>query len=297
MAFNGFEARLAESAAAATAMLDALLAPAPGPRGRVIEAMRYSALDGGKRFRPFLVLASAELLGAPRERALRVGAALEMVHCYSLIHDDLPAMDDADLRRGRPSNHKAFGEAVAILAGDGLLTYAFEVLAAPDTHPDAAVRLRLVLELAQASGCEGMVGGQMIDLSPDRDSLDLAGVAELQALKTGALIRYGARAGAILAQASDQDVAALDAYASDLGLVFQIADDILDVTASTEALGKPAGQDEGNEKATFVRLLGLEGAKAEARRITARAQSHLERFGPRAALLAEAAQFALDRPS
>lgn len=292
---DGFEAQLAQMADLATAALNRLIAPVEGPRGRVVEAMRYSALDGGKRFRPFLVMASADIYGAPRSRSERAAAALEMVHCYSLIHDDLPAMDNAELRRGRPSLHKAFDEAVAILAGDGLLTLAFEVLAESETDPDAQVRMRLVLELAKAAGCDGMVGGQMIDLSPERNGLDLAGVAELQALKTGALIRYGARAGAILGRASAEEEMALDAYASDLGLVFQIADDILDVTATTESLGKPAGQDEGNEKATFVRLLGLDGAKAEAQRITDRAISALARFGPAAEPLRDAARFALAR--
>lgn len=294
---HGFDQTLREIAAATTATLDALIAPIPGPRGHVLEAMRYSALDGGKRFRPFLVCASCDALGGARAGALRVAAALEMVHCYSLVHDDLPAMDNADLRRGRPSLHKAFNEAVAILAGDGLLTFAFEVLAEPATDADANVRLRLILELAQAAGCDGMVGGQMIDLSPERDGLDLDGVAHLQALKTGALIRYGARAGAILGRASPAQEAALDAYASDLGLVFQIADDILDVTATTEALGKPAGQDEGNAKATFVRLLGLAGAQTEAARITERAIAHLDGFGPRADVLREAARFVLVRES
>lgn len=292
---QGFDDSIREIAAATTAMLDALIAPVSGPRGRVLEAMRYSALDGGKRFRPFLVCASCTILDGPRAGAVRVAAALEMIHCYSLIHDDLPAMDNADLRRGRPSLHKAFNEAVAILAGDGLLTLAFEVLAEPETDADASVRLRLILELAKAAGCAGMVGGQMIDLSSERDGLDLAGVAQLQALKTGALIRYGARAGAILGRATPDQEAALDAYASDLGLVFQIADDILDVTATTEALGKPAGQDEGNAKATFVKLLGLEGAKAEAARITARAIAHLDGFGPKAKTLRDAAHFVLSR--
>lgn len=295
MTAHGFEAQLMDLAAQATAALDRLIPPAPGPRGRVLEAMRYAALDGGKRFRPFLVLASADIWNVPRSRSERAAAALEMVHCYSLIHDDLPAMDDADLRRGRPSVHKAFDEAVAILAGDGLLTLAFEVLAEEATDPDPGVRLSLIRELALASGCAGMVGGQMIDLSPERDGLDLAGVAELQALKTGALIRYGARAGAILGRATLEEQAALDAYAADLGLVFQIADDILDVTATTESLGKPAGQDEGNAKATFVRLLGLEGARTEAARITDRAIASLERFGPAAEQLREAARFALLR--
>lgn len=294
---SNFDRQIREIATETTAMLDVLLAPVAGPRGRVLEAMRYSALDGGKRFRPFLVVAGADLLGGVRLGALRTAAALEMVHCYSLIHDDLPAMDNADLRRGRPSLHKAFNEAVAILAGDGLLTFAFEVLADAATHADGDVRLRLILELAKAAGCEGMVGGQMIDLSQERDGLDLAGVANLQALKTGALIRYAARAGAILGRASPAQEAALDAYASDVGLVFQIADDLLDVTATTEALGKPAGQDESNAKATFVKLLGLQGAQAEAARITERAIAHLDGFGPRADVLREAARFVLVRES
>ncbi len=296
-AADALSAEMKDIAAAASATLDQLLAPVAGPRGRVMEAMRYSALDGGKRFRPFLVVASSDLFDVPRASSLRVAAALEMIHCYSLIHDDLPAMDNADLRRGRASNHKAFGEAVAILAGDGLLTYAFEVLAAPATHPNAEVRLRLIGELARGAGVDGMVGGQMLDISDHRAQFDMAGISELQRLKTGALIRFGCRAGAILAQAPYDALTALDKYALDMGLAFQVADDILDVTTSTEALGKPSAQDEDNDKATFVRMLGLERARAFAQELVESACAHLDVFGSRGAMLAEAARFSVNRSS
>lgn len=296
-AADALSAEMKDIAAAASATLDQLLAPVAGPRGRVMEAMRYSALDGGKRFRPFLVVASSDLFDVPRASSLRVAAALEMIHCYSLIHDDLPAMDNADLRRGRASNHKAFGEAVAILAGDGLLTYAFEVLAAPATHPNAEVRLRLIGELARGAGVDGMVGGQMLDISDHRAQFDMAGISELQRLKTGALIRFGCRAGAILAQAPYDALTALDKYALDMGLAFQVADDILDVTTSTEALGKPSAQDEDNDKATFVRMLGLERARTFAQELVESACAHLDVFGSRGAMLAEAARFSVNRSS
>ncbi len=278
-----------------TAMLDTLLPPVQGPRGRVIEAMRYSALSGGKRLRPFLTVTTAELYDTERTQALRTAAALEMIHCYSLIHDDLPAMDDADLRRGKPSVHKQFDEATAILAGDGLLTLAFEILASPETHKDSTVRSRLVTELAIAAGAAGMVGGQMIDLSNDREGLDLDGISELQKLKTGALIAYGCQAGCILGQGSGEDRAAFKAYTEDLGLAFQIADDILDVTGTEEELGKPAGQDETMNKATFVKLLGLEEARNRADALVKSACAHLSRFDERADPLRDVARFIVTR--
>lgn len=290
-----FEVRIKESAGLIEGALNEFLPKRAGPLGRVVDAMRHSALDGGKRLRPFLVIAAADMFDAPRARSVRVGCAIEMVHCYSLIHDDLPAMDDSDLRRGRPSVHKAFDEATAILAGDALLTQAFEILAEPGTHPDAEIRCRLALELARGAGKSGMVGGQMIDIYAEQKSFDLAGIEELQSLKTGALIRFSAIAGGILGGAADDEIAALDAYAQDLGLAFQIVDDLLDAFGDAEALGKPVGQDADMDKATFVKLLGADGARAEARRLVLRCKSRLERFGARGEALAGAADFVFAR--
>ena len=288
---------LRDAAAAVTAELDRLLAPVAGPQGRVLEAMRYASLGGGKRLRPFLVLECARLFGVPEASALRAGAALEMVHCYSLVHDDLPAMDDSDLRHGRASAHKAFDEATAILAGDGLLTLAFGVLAGPDTHPDAAVRCALVAALARAAGPHGMVGGQMIDISPERSALDLDGIKHLQSLKTGALISFACEAGAILGRAEQAERDALLGFAGDLGLAFQIVDDLLDAEGSAEDLGKPTGQDEALGKATFVGQLGIEGARAEATRLVKDACARLEIFGEKGSLLRATARFVLERRS
>ncbi len=286
---------LARRAEAVTRRLDALLAPVGGPRGRVVEAMRYSALAGGKRLRPFLVMESASLFDVDPEHALHCAAAVEMIHCYSLIHDDLPAMDDSDLRRGRATAHKEFDEATAILAGDGLLTEAFAVLASPRCHPDPSIRSDLIAGLAQASGAAGMVGGQMIDIAPGRDALDLAGITNLQALKTGALITFACEAGAILGRADDKAGRALRLYARDLGLAFQIVDDLLDSQSTPEELGKPTGQDEAAGKATFVGLLGVEGARAKARTLVEEACGHLAIFSQKAMLLEATAQFVLER--
>ena len=288
---------LRDAAAAVKVELDQLLAPVAGPQGRVLEAMRYASLGGGKRLRPFLVLESARLFDVPRASALRTGAALEMVHCYSLVHDDLPAMDNSDLRHGRASAHKAFDEATAILAGDGLLTRAFGVLADPDTHPDAKVRCALVAALAHAAGSDGMVGGQMIDISPERAQLDLDGIKHLQSMKTGALFTFACEAGAILGQAEAAARDALLGFAGDLGLAFQIVDDLLDAEGSAEDLGKPTGQDEALGKATFVGQLGIEGARAEASRIVNDACARLEIFGEKGSLLRATARFVLERRS
>ncbi len=288
---------LAATADRVTSELERRLAIPSGPRGRVLEAMRWGSLNGGKRLRPFLVIESARLFDVPESRALNAALALEMVHCYSLIHDDLPAMDDADLRRGKPTVHKAYDDATAILAGDGLLTEAFALLAEESTHPDPAVRCRLVAALAAGSGAAGMVGGQMIDLSPERDSLDLAGISELQALKTGALIAFACQAGAILGAASGSQEASLLGYAADIGLAFQIADDLLDIEGTTEQIGKPAGADAGLEKATFVRLLGVEGARSKARDLVNSARLRLDSFGEKADLLRQTATFVLERRS
>lgn len=294
---TAFESRIRETAALVETALDGFLPRRSGPLGRVVDAMRHGALDGGKRLRPFLVIAAADMFDAPRPRSIRAGCAVEMIHCYSLVHDDLPAMDDSDLRRGRPSAHKAYDEATAILAGDALLTQAFEILADPATHPDANVRCRLALELARASGKEGMVGGQMIDIYAEQKSFDLASIEELQRLKTGAIIRFSAMGGGIVGGASDAEIEALRLYAEDLGLAFQIVDDLLDAFGDAEALGKPIGQDADMDKATFVKLLGAEGARDKAKALVERAKSRLSRFGARAEPLKGAADFVFARKS
>jgi farnesyl diphosphate synthase len=285
------------TAAAVTRQLDELLPRAAGPRGRVVDAMRYACLGGGKRMRPFLVVATARLFDVRDPRALRVAAAIEMVHCYSLVHDDLPAMDDSDLRRGQPTVHKKYDDATAILAGDGLMTEAFAVLAHPDTHKDPAVRAELIQALAEASGSNGMVGGQMIDLSTERNDLDLDGVSELQSLKTGALIDFACQAGAILGRADEDSRAALRDYARDLGLAFQVADDLLDAEGDAAKLGKPTGQDSHAAKATFLTLLGAQKARAKAKSLSASAAKRLEMFGDKADLLRQMASFVVERQS
>jgi len=277
------------------AVIDRLLREPPGLEARVYEAMRYSALAPGKRLRPLLVLASARLFGVARHSALQVAAAIEMVHAYSLIHDDLPAMDNSDLRRGRPTCHKAFDEATAVLAGDGLLTMAFEVLTHADTHGDPAVRCELASALGQAAGCAGMVGGQMIDLIAETQTLDIGAITRLQRMKTGALIAFSCEAGAILAKAPHELRTALRGYAHDLGLAFQIADDLLDVEGSTAETGKPVGADAAAGKATFVSILGVERARAQARLLVDQAVAHLDLFEQRADLLRQVARFVVNR--
>ena len=279
------------------AVLDRLLAVPAGLEARVYEAMRYSALSPGKRLRPLLVLASAELFGVARRSALQVAAAIEMVHAYSLIHDDLPAMDNSDLRRGRPTNHKRFDEATAVLAGDGLLTMAFEVLADPDTHGDGAVRAELAGALASAAGAGGMVGGQMIDLIAEKEPLDIGAITRLQRMKTGALIAFSCESGAILAKASAELRLALRGYAHDLGLAFQIADDLLDVEGSSAETGKPVGADAAAGKATFVSILGVDRARAQAELLIKQAVAHLDLFEERAELLRQVARFVVNRRS
>ena len=277
------------------AVLNRLLTVPPGLEARVYEAMRYSALAPGKRLRPLLVLASARLFGVARRSALQVAAAIEMVHAYSLIHDDLPAMDDSDLRRGRPTCHKQFDEATAVLAGDGLLTMAFEALSDPDTHGDAAVRCELVSALASAAGAAGMVGGQMIDLIAEKQRLDIGAITRLQRMKTGALIAFACESGAILAKAAPELRTALRGYAHDLGLAFQIADDLLDVEGSADETGKPVGADAAAGKATFVSILGVERARAQAELLVSQAVAHLELFEDKAELLRQVARFVVNR--
>jgi len=257
--------------------------------------MRYATLGGGKRLRPFLVIETARLFGVTGAGPLRAGCALEMVHCYSLAHDDLPAMDDDDLRRGRPTTHKAFDEATAILAGDGLLTYAFDVLADPATHESPLVRAELTLAMARAAGLGGMVGGQALDLAAETAATPLTQpeILTLQAMKTGALLRFAVDAGAILAQADAAQAAALSRYGAALGAAFQVADDILDASGDTAALGKRAGKDAERGKATLVSLLGLDGAKARRDALVGEAVAALDDggFGSAAATLQEAARF------
>jgi farnesyl diphosphate synthase len=286
---------MAETAAAVEALLERLLPPVAGAQARLHEAMRYATLGGGKRLRPFLVVAAGELQDVPEARSLRVGAAIEMIHGYSLIHDDLPAMDDAALRRGRPSCHRQFDEASAILAGDALQALAFEVLTESATHPDAAVRCALALGLARAAGAAGMCGGQMIDLLAEGRALDLEQVLELQRLKTGALIRFACESGAVVGAASEADRAALAAFAADLGLAFQIQDDLLDLTGDAAKTGKDQGLDAAAGKATVAGLLGVEGARAKLVALQESANRHLERFGERAGLLRAVVEFVISR--
>jgi farnesyl diphosphate synthase len=292
---SGFQSALEEAAKLTDAVLERLLVVPPGLEARVYDAMRYSVLAPGKRLRPFLVLAGAELFGVARRCALQVAGAIEMVHTYSLIHDDLPAMDNSDLRRGRPTCHKQFDEATAVLSGDGLLTAAFGVLADADTHGDPAVRCELVAELAAAAGAAGMVGGQMIDLIAEHRSLDIGAITRLQRMKTGALIAFACEAGAILAKAPNEARIAVRGYAHDLGLAFQIADDLLDVEGSAAETGKPVGADAAAGKTTFVSILGVERARAQAELLIRQAVTHLDLFEQRAELLREAARFVITR--
>ncbi len=261
----------------------------------LFEAMRYGCLNGGKRLRPFLVCHSASLFGVNPDCAVRVAAAVEFVHCYSLIHDDLPAMDDGQLRRGRPTVHRQFDEATAILAGDGLLTYAFEVLADPATHEDPNVRCQLVAALAKAAGPHGMVGGQMLDLIAEHETFDLGTTTRLQRMKTGEMIAFSAEAGGILGKASPPQRHALRAYAHDLGLAFQIVDDLLDVEGTEAETGKSVGRDAKAGKATFVSILGRDRARAQAEMLADQAVAHLEIFDGRADMLKAVADFVVAR--
>ncbi len=277
--------------------LDGELARPP----RLLESMRYATLGGGKRLRPYLLVECADLFDVPRERALMAGAALECVHCYSLVHDDLPAMDNDDLRRGQPTTHKAFDEATAILAGDGFLTFAFDLLARDEAHPSAQVRLALVSELARASGIGGMVGGQMLDLAAEgrfdqkAPKPKEAAVATLQAMKTGALIRFACRAGAILAEADQPTLAALDRFGREIGQAYQVADDLLDIYGDPKLMGKAAGKDAAAGKETLAGMLGRDGAQARLDALVREAEDALGTFGDRAASLRAAAHFIAER--
>jgi farnesyl diphosphate synthase len=288
-------AAMTQVAQTVEAALDSLLPSPEGAEARLAEAMRYAALGGGKRLRAFLAMRSSEMFAVSETCAARVAAAIEMLHAYSLVHDDLPAMDDGDLRRGKPSTHKAFDEATAILAGDALLTRAFEVLAEPDTHSDSQARCELVAALGAAAGARGMAGGQMIDMLAQGQSLDGPAVSRLQALKTGRLIQFSAEAGAILGRAPLFQRHLLAAYGRDLGAAFQIADDLLDAEGSTEETGKTAGKDAAAGKATMVAILGVERARAQADLLARQAAQHLDTFGDRAELLRALATYAVAR--
>ncbi|MXP65184.1 polyprenyl synthetase family protein [Roseomonas sp. M0104] len=279
--------------------LDTLLPAEEGPEARLYAAMRHAVLGGGKRMRGFLVLEGAAQFGVSRTSALRVAAAIEMLHAYSLVHDDLPAMDNDDLRRGKPTVHKAYDEATAILAGDALQAHAFAVMAHEDTHSDPAVRAELCLRLAQAAGPRGMCGGQMLDMLAEEGEEDPseAAIGRLQLLKTGKLIEFAAEAGAILGKAPGQQRHALCAYGRELGAAFQIADDILDATASAAETGKRTGKDAEAGKATLVGLLGLDRAKVQAERLAEQAAAHLDSFGERADLLRMLAAYTINRRS
>ncbi len=303
---SDFQERLTAVADATERTLDSLLhaAPLPGETARparFMEAMRYASLGGGKRLRPFLLVETARLFGAQGEGVMRAAAALEMIHCYSLVHDDLPALDNDDLRRGRPTTHRAFDEATAILVGDGLLTYAFDVTADPATHADPAVRAALVLALARHAGIGGMVGGQVLDLEAEMSSEphQVADVIRLQSMKTGALLHYAVVAGAVFGQAGEAATAAMSRYGQAIGAAFQVADDILDVEADEAALGKKAGKDAERNKATLVAALGLEAARARRDRLADEAVAALDAIGlgARADILKEAARFAVERKS
>lgn len=290
---TGFQQALRRQAEITEEAVDKLLPTRAGDRLR--QAMRYAALGGGKRLRPFLVMESARLFNVPQARAIRVAVALECIHCYSLVHDDLPAMDDDALRRGRPTTHIAFDEATAILAGDALLTHAFALIADIETHPDGAVRARLIAALAEAAGDGGMCGGQMRDIEAESAPLDVEGTLAMQAMKTGALFRFACRAGACLAGADQETEQALDDFGGHLGTVFQIADDLLDEQATSSALGKATGKDRERGKATLPALMGHETARARMLGEIDAAIAALDGFGDKAAMLIAAIRFAAER--
>ncbi len=295
-----FEAKLTAAAKRTEELLDELLSADPRPQetarpAHLIAAMHYGALNGGKRLRPFLVVESAAMFGGDREAAFRIGAALECLHSYSLVHDDLPAMDDDKLRRGKPTVHVAFDEATAILAGDALLTYAFDIIAAPETALDDRARIELVLALARAAGVGGMAGGQALDLAAEKRSPDEQGIITLQAMKTGALIRFACEAGAIIAGASPEDRMRMRRYGELVGRAFQLADDLLDLTSDAATLGKAAGKDAARGKGTLVALKGQAWAEAELDRLVKEATDLIAVYGERSATLIETARFVADR--
>ncbi len=294
-AHNKFQTRLASVAANMETVLAQVLPEPAGPQARIMEAMAYALLGGGKRLRPFLLIEAAHMLGAKNPGIWQAAAALECVHVYSLIHDDLPCMDDDDLRRGKPTVHKAYDEALAVLAGDALLTLAFEILAQDNVHPNTDIRLKLISELAENSGTHGMIGGQVIDIYAGDGAQDAALITQLQALKTGALIHYSVLAGGRLAGATDFDLQNLSAYANALGLAFQIRDDILDIEGDSNVMGKRTNKDAGLGKATFVSIYGLDGAKQMAQELGEKAKYALKPYGENADILCSTVDFVLNR--
>jgi len=297
-----FEARLTATAREVEAALDTLLSSSVlngeiARPERLRSAVHYASLNGGKRLRPFLVIEAASLLGGDRDAALRVGAALECVHCYSLVHDDLPAMDDDDLRRGKPTVHIAYDEATAILTGDSLLTYAFDIIAAPETKLPDAAKVVLTLALARAAGIGGMAGGQALDLAAEKQAPDEQGIVTLQAMKTGALIRFACEAGAIIAGASPEDRTRLRQFGERIGLAFQLADDILDLTSDAATMGKATGKDAGRSKGTLVALHGMAWAEAKLAEHVREAEALLSPYAGRGTVLTEAARFIAGRKS
>ena len=291
-----YEQRLNEVADRITVALDQLIPPASGPEAQLMRAMRHGALSKGKRLRPFITIEVGRMFGAQEKALLRGAAAVECMHAYSLIHDDLPCMDDDDYRRGQPTVHKAFNEATAVLAGDALQALAFEIMISPETHRDASMRCRLVERLALSAGARGMVGGQMIDMHPMADGEEpLQVLTRMQRLKTGALITLAGEVGALLGGATEAERQAIAGYANDLGLAFQIVDDLLDVEGDPSILGKATSKDLGAGKMNFVSLLGVEGAQDRVLYLAAQAKQHLAPFGSRATSLLHTVDFVLNR--
>ncbi len=294
-AMSLFADRLKEIAERVNTALDGLLPREQGAEARLISAMRYSALDGGKRLRPFFTLEAGRMFDADEAALLRTACAIECVHTYSLIHDDLPCMDDDDLRRGRPTLHRQFDEATALLAGDALLTFAFELLADPATHSDPQMRCKLIAGLAKAAGGQGMVAGQIADMAGGDIGSDLIAVTRMNRLKTGALINFAVDAGALIAIASEAEKTALSRYAHDIGLTFQMVDDLLDAEGVVRDTGKAVGKDKDRGKVNFVTVMGVEATRERVTMLAKQAKQHLAQFGPRAQVLLQAVDFIVER--
>ncbi len=292
---SNLDARLKDAAERVNVALDALLPREQGPEARLMGAMRYAALDGGKRLRPFFTLEAGRLFDADEGQLLRIASALECVHSYSLVHDDLPCMDDDDLRRGRPTLHRAYDEATAVLAGDALLTFAFEILADPATHSDPQMRCRLITMLAKASGAQGMVAGQAADMAGADIGSDLIAVTRMNRLKTGALINYAVESAALVGCASEAERTALARYAHDVGLAFQMVDDLLDAEGVVRDTGKAVGKDRARGKVNFVTVMGVPATRERVGLLAAQAKKHLALFGPRARILVDTVDFIIER--